>query len=614
MQLNEAVFFLFYSMFNKNSYHCRFLLLAGFLLMYVIAPAQKKLGLEVNEWATILSESTFNETNSVGSLTQQLVKTDSVKALRFLDSLESSKNSKGYVFKTYFCMIKAEVLYLKFAGYDKYKDRGTKALQPIKEQIMKLFADALDAAYHTDNELRIGWVCFYSAIRMRSFGETALAVMYSKNGVDLFEKVAYPAEPPVYTELAELLYQVREYDESIGYAKKGIAAWKKLNYEKDYKDPYKFKIKALNTIGNSFYKKNQTDSANIYYQQALSLATKNNDKLLVGKVLGNIGIILYAQNKFDSARSFFQTDYENSKDDSIYNEAANALQWMAKANMGNGNKKVALAEAREAIGLLGLWPDRAYLRDTYHTLSEVFRTLGNYDSAFYYNDHYTQLNDSLEKVVSISSLDISKARLNDKTSRYNIENLNKAKRIQILTRNIIIIFIILVFAFTLLVINRKQLLTKMAIEKADRENKLMEQEIIAAKQQMRMFTENIVEKTALLEKLEHQKQDVQNSAEKQELINELSNQTILTEDDWDNFKLLFKKIFPMFFQRLKNAAADITVAEQRMAALTHLQLSTRQMAAMLGISVDSVYKTKQRLRKRFNIAADANMEEFIAAI
>ena len=70
----------------------------------------------------------------------------------------------------------------------------------------------------------------------------------------------------------------------------------------------------------------------------------------------------------------------------------------------------------------------------------------------------------------------------------------------------------------------------------------------------------------------------------------------------------------MFFQRLKNAAADITVAEQRMAALTRLQLSTRQMAAMLGISVDSVYKTKQRLRKRFNIAADANMEEFIAAI
>lgn len=589
-------------------------MLTWFLLMNIVAPAQKKIGLELDQWVNILDQPAFNETNSIGSLTQQLVKTDSVKALRFLDSLESLGNSKGYVFRTYFCMIKADVLFLKFAGYDKYKDRGAKALQPIKEQIMKLFAAALDAVYHTDNDLTIGWVCFYSARRMRDFGETALAVMYSKNGVDLFEKVAYRVEPPVYTDLAELLYQVREYDESIGYAKKGIVAWKHLNYEKEYKDPYKFKIKALNTIGNSFYKKNQTDSANIYYHQALSLATKNNDKLLVGKVLGNIGIILYSKNMFDSARSFFQTDYENSNNDSIYNEAANALQWMAKTNMGNGNKTAALAEAREAIRLLALWPDRTYLRDTYHTLSGVFKALGNYDSAFFYNDRFTELNDSLEKVVSISSLDISKARLNDKTSRYNIESLNKAKRLEIFTRNIIIVIIILLSAFTLLVINRKQLQTNMAMEKAEQNNKLMEQEIVAAKEQMRMFTENIVEKTALIEKLEYQKQDVQNSAERQDLISELSKQTILTEDDWVNFKATFEKIHPGFFRKLKDKITEITIAEQRMASLTKLNLSTRQIASMLGISVDSVHKTRQRLRQRIQTDSNKGVDDFLTGL
>ena len=601
-------------MFTKSNKGWRLFILTGFLLMYIVAPAQKKIGLDLNKWATILSEATFNDTNSIGSLTQQLVKTDSVKAVRFLDSLEASGNSKGFVFRTYFCMIKADVLYSKFAGYDKYKDREAKALQPIKEQIMKLYADALDAVYHIDNDLTIGWVCFYSARRMRDFGETALAVMYSKNGVDLFEKVAYAVEPPVYTDLAELLYQVREYDESIGYAKKGIVGWRQLNYEKEYKDPYKFKIRALNTIGNSFYKKKQTDSANIYYHQALSLATKNNDKLLVGKVLGNIGIILYAQNKFDTARSFFQTNYENSKDDSIYNEAANALQWMAKANVSTGNKTVALAEAREAIRLLGIWPDRNYLRDTYRTLSAVFRALRNYDSAFYYNDRYTQLNDSLEKVVSISSLDIAKARLNDKTSRYNIENLNKARSVQVLTRNIIIVFIVLLSVFTLLIINRKQLKTKMAMEKAEQENKLMEQEIVAAKEQMRMFTENIVEKTALIEKLEYQKQDVQNSAERQGLINELSNQTILTEDDWVNFKVTFEKIHPGFFKKLKDKVTEITIAEQRMASLTKLNLTTKQIASMLGISVDSVHKTRQRLRQRIHTDSNTGIDDFLAEL
>jgi len=48
-----------------------------------------------------------------------------------------------------------------------------------------------------------------------------------------------------------------------------------------------------------------------------------------------------------------------------------------------------------------------------------------------------------------------------------------------------------------------------------------------------------------------------------------------------------------------------------MAAPTRLQLTTRQMASMLDISVDSVHKTRQRLRKRFNVGADANVEEYI---
>jgi DNA-binding CsgD family transcriptional regulator len=64
---------------------------------------------------------------------------------------------------------------------------------------------------------------------------------------------------------------------------------------------------------------------------------------------------------------------------------------------------------------------------------------------------------------------------------------------------------------------------------------------------------------------------------------------------------------------LKEKAADITAAEQRMAALTRLHLTTRQIAAILGISADSVNKTRQRLRSRLKISADANLEEVIAS-
>ena len=166
----------------------------------------------------------------------------------------------------------------------------------------------------------------------------------------------------------------------------------------------------------------------------------------------------------------------------------------------------------------------------------------------------------------------------------------------------------------LLFINRKRLKEKLRKEKSEKEKALMEQEILSAKEQMKMFTENIIEKTNLIEKLEQQITGKQASAEQQSIISELSQQSILTEDDWVKFKNLFEKIYPGFFFKLKEKSHDITIAEQRMAALIRLQLSTKQMASMLGISVDSVHKSKQRLRQRLQINIEGGLEETIAGI
>ena len=129
-----------------------------------------------------------------------------------------------------------------------------------------------------------------------------------------------------------------------------------------------------------------------------------------------------------------------------------------------------------------------------------------------------------------------------------------------------------------------------------------------------MFTQNIVEKTNLIEKLEQQVKAHKYNTEEHQIIEDLSHQTILTEDDWLKFKTLFEKTHPSFFTKLKEQANDITVAEQRMAALTRLHLTTKQMAAVLGISPNSVIKAKQRLRQRFNLQTDFHVEDFLAKL
>jgi len=82
----------------------------------------------------------------------------------------------------------------------------------------------------------------------------------------------------------------------------------------------------------------------------------------------------------------------------------------------------------------------------------------------------------------------------------------------------------------------------------------------------------------------------------------------------EKFTTLFEKIYPGFFINLKEKVNDITLAEQRMAALTRLHLTTRQIASILGISPNSVNKTRQRLRQRLNLELETNIEDIIARL
>lgn len=570
--------------------------------------AQSK-DLDHEKWVVALSKKDRSSYDSLPKLTLILQKVDSSRAFQFVDELAEKGRSKGDHFQALFNCLKARIIYYKcyyeFSGVGKTPPN----VDWVKQQLMSLYSSAIDIAYRSEDDMLVAYVSATYASVVILFGEIGLSVMYAKNGIDLYEKLSYPIGAGQYQFIAELLYKVREYNESIRYGKKAIIAWQTSPNE--FKP---FTVSSMNTVALGYHRQQVYDSALIFYNQALELAKRIKDTVWTGIVSGNIGQIFYAQGKYDTAYALLKGDYTASRAKGYFDNAGNSLQWAARTNLALGNKAAALAEVREAFQLLKQWPDANYLRNAYYTSTQIFREMGNYDSAFYYNNLWSRINDSLEKVVATSSLAISKARLNDETSRYNIQNLNREKRSQLLIRNILIAGIILLSLFALLMLNRKRLKAKLKMEKAEQEKVLMEQEIVSAKAQLEMFTANIIEKTNLIEKLELQAKDKQTSSEQQVIISELSQQTILTEDDWLKFKSLFEKIYPGFFIKLKEKFPDITLAEQRMAALIRLHLTTKQMASMLGISSDSVHKTKQRLRQRLQITTDTSLEENIAAI
>jgi len=349
------------------------------------------------------------------------------------------------------------------------------------------------------------------------------------------------------------------------------------------------------------------DSAFFCFDLAYNIAKELKNEIWQSIISGNKGQVYFLQKKYSIAKPLLEDDYRYSKSYGEMVSAGNSLQWVARINLIEGKNDSALMQVKEALELILLEPKASYLQNVYYASADVYRTLGNYDSVYKYSELYNKVHDSVERAAARSTLEISRIRLDNLQNELTIKNLQKEKEAEELKRNFILAIIILVAAIIILILTRQR-------QKLKYKQRLTQSEMMAAKEQMNLFTQNLIEKSNLIENLQLRLQDKEYNEEQQQVIDELSHQSILTEDDGAKFKSPFEKIHPGFFIKLKQKSADITLAEQRTAALTRLEFPTRQIASLLGISVDSVQKARQRLRQRYNFRSESELEEFLASL
>lgn len=86
---------------------------------------------------------------------------------------------------------------------------------------------------------------------------------------------------------------------------------------------------------------------------------------------------------------------------------------------------------------------------------------------------------------------------------------------------------------------------------------------------------------------------------------------INSENDWEMFEHLFDQAHQNFFKRLKNTYPDLTSSDLRLCAYLRLNLSSKEIAPLLNISVRGVEEKRYRLRKRLGLSSDQGLTDFI---
>ncbi|MBW8199853.1 helix-turn-helix and ligand-binding sensor domain-containing protein [Flagellimonas abyssi] len=162
--------------------------------------------------------------------------------------------------------------------------------------------------------------------------------------------------------------------------------------------------------------------------------------------------------------------------------------------------------------------------------------------------------------------------------------------------------------------NRKEL-ERRELEKKERiaqiQTEKLQNEIENKNRELAISTMSLVKKNKFLSSLKSQLKEVPNKDRNIRSVIREIDQNINSEDDWKFFEDAFNNADKDFLKRIKSKHDSLTNNDLRLCAYLRLNLSSKEIAPLLNISVKSVEMKRYRLRKKFDLPHHDNLIDYI---
>ncbi|MEN8247556.1 MAG: HAMP domain-containing sensor histidine kinase [Bacteroidota bacterium] len=376
-------------------------------------------------------------------------------------------------------------------------------------------------AHEVNDTLLIAWLNLDKGqIHRRHFNFDTAYEIYLNN-LFLLSNSRYHYELGyTYQLISGLLYNANLYTSGLDYSDVIYNLKQSLHYYSLVKSSPGFNNALLvdnnNTIGLAFNNSQQTDSALIYFQKAMSLAKKHNITAWEGVLSGNIANLYIKMNQLDTGIALLKTDQRISLE---YNQVASAFGAtlsLAKAYIRKGDYEKAKLEIDEAeLILVPSIRNAQNMRLLLNAYSKYYEALGDWEKAYSYKNMLFTIQDSLAKTYNTLALEraerkyffIRQSRENDLLKERN-ELLAK----EIKTKNILFIvsllFILIIIIYTVLLYNQYKIKRKLNNELREKNLKI-ESHRKELESEVERRTKELVEKNIELDKyLYHSSHDI----------------------------------------------------------------------------------------------------------
>jgi len=336
----------------------------------------------------------------------------------------------------------------------------------------------------------------------------------------------------------------------------------------------------LSNIGLAYFKLGFTDSAFYYYQKALPIFMKLENKL----ALAQCKILL-------SEYYFNKHEYKNSLENSL-----DALEL--------GQEYNSFETILEAASMI----------------QKVHLTQGDTVKAFLYNTMRNQAKDSLyfrQNQKTLIKLEL----------QYNFEKRDKEREIKQQRNNYILIFIFICLASGIIIfilINSRQRIKvknlSLEKEKFEIENQTIKTELEFKNKELSINLLALSKKNDLIRKISLELTKLnkiqsldETKFELKRILSELQKST--DEKLWKEFSIRFNEAHANFYESLLKKYPNLSQNELKLCAYLRLNMSTKDIAELTGQRGLSIEYARYRLRKKMGISnSDINLVTFLAQI
>ncbi|MEO1049323.1 MAG: triple tyrosine motif-containing protein [Bacteroidota bacterium] len=161
-------------------------------------------------------------------------------------------------------------------------------------------------------------------------------------------------------------------------------------------------------------------------------------------------------------------------------------------------------------------------------------------------------------------------------------------------------------------------ITKKSEEEITRlKNEKLESEIAHKNKELGTATMHIINKNEFIGSMKNGLSSVLKKSKVPAVKTELTRlvreieKNIAEDDDWDNFQIHFDGVHGDFSQRLRNTYPTLSPQEYRLSTYLRMNLSTKEIAKLLNISIRGVEISRYRLRKKLQLERQVNLQEFM---